>query len=69
METYGDIAVRLDLVNPEAVLHQGACSAEQLLQLPQSERPHLNKTTALINKLHTLKALHDEENIYCAKKY
>lgn len=32
--TYGDVAVRFDLVNPEAVLHQGARPAKQLLQLP-----------------------------------
>lgn len=41
--TYGDVAVRFDLVNPEAVLHQGARPAKQLLQLPQRERPHLHK--------------------------
>lgn len=39
--TYSDVAVRLDFVNPEALLHQGASSSEQLLKLPQSERPHL----------------------------
>lgn len=50
--TYGDVAVRFDLVNPEAVLHQGARPAKQLLQLPQSERPHLhNQSQALSNRL------------------
>lgn len=47
--TYSDVAVRLDFVNPEAILHQGASSAEQFLQLPQRERPHLNK--AVMEKL------------------
>lgn len=41
--TYSDIAVRLDFVDPEAILHQGARSAQQLLELAQSERPHLHK--------------------------
>lgn len=41
--THSDIAVRLDFVDPEALLHQGAGSAQQLLQLAQSERPHLHK--------------------------
>lgn len=41
--TYSNIAVRLDFVNPEAILHQGARSAEQFLKLPESEWPHLHK--------------------------
>lgn len=39
--THSDVAVRLDFVDPEAIVHQGASSAEQLLQLTQSEWPHL----------------------------
>lgn len=43
--TYSDIAVGLDFVNPEALLHQTASSAEQFLKLSQSEWPHLNSVT------------------------
>ena len=48
--TYSDIAVRLDFVNPEALLHQSASSAEQLFKLPQSERPHLNEIYRAVTK-------------------
>lgn len=53
--THGDVAVRLDFVNPEALFHQGASSAEQLLKLAQSERPHLNK---IIQSTYQKTALH-----------
>lgn len=39
--THGDVAVRLDLVNPEALLHQAAGSAQKLFELAQREWPHL----------------------------
>lgn len=39
-ETYGDVAVRFDLVDPEAILQHSASPAEQLLQLTQGERPN-----------------------------
>lgn len=32
--THCDIAVRLDFVDPEALLHQGTSSTEQFLKLP-----------------------------------
>lgn len=37
-ETYCDVAVRFDLVDPETVLEHGAGPPEQLLQLAQGER-------------------------------
>lgn len=42
--THGDNAVRLDLVDPEALLHHGAGSVEQLFQLAQSEWANLWET-------------------------
>lgn len=47
--TYSDVAVGLDFINPKPVLHQRSSSAEQLLQLSQCERPHLNKILASHN--------------------
>lgn len=41
--THSDVAVRLDFVNPKALLHKGSSSTQQLLKLSQSEWPHLNK--------------------------
>ncbi len=54
--THSDVAVRLDFVNPEALLHQGASSAEEFLKLPQSERPHLNK---ILQSTYQKTALHN----------
>ena len=42
--THGDKAVRLDLVNPKALLHNGAGSAEQLFELAQSKWADLWET-------------------------
>lgn len=42
--THRDNAVRLDLVDPEALLHHGAGSVEQLFQLAQSEWANLWET-------------------------
>lgn len=39
--THSNVAVRLDLIDPEAFLDQGARSAQQLFELPEGERPHL----------------------------
>lgn len=47
--THSDKAVRLDLVNPEALFQQGAGSAQQLFQLAKGKWPHLTKRT---HKLH-----------------
>lgn len=44
-KTHRDVAVGLDLVDPEGFLHEGACPAQQLLQLPESEGSHLRKRT------------------------
>lgn len=38
--THSDVAVRFDLVDPEALLHHRACPVQQLLQLAQGERSH-----------------------------
>lgn len=43
---HSDVAVRFDFVDPKAVLQQGAGSAQQFLQLPESKRPHLNNMNA-----------------------
>lgn len=40
-KTHSDITVRLDLVNPESILQDRACSVEQLLELTQSEWTNL----------------------------
>lgn len=42
--THCDNAVRLDLVDPEALLHHGAGSVEQLFKLAQSEWANLWET-------------------------
>lgn len=42
--THSDKAVRLDLVDPEALLHHGAGSVEQLFELAQSEWANLWET-------------------------
>lgn len=42
--THSDVAVGLDLVDPEALLHQAAGSAQQLFELAQREGPHLGDT-------------------------
>lgn len=39
-----DEAMRLDLVDPEALFHQAACSAQQLFELAQGERSYLGDT-------------------------
>lgn len=43
-ETHGDVAVRLDLIDPEAFLHQGSRPAQQLFELAEGERPHLHQS-------------------------
>lgn len=51
--THGDIAVRLDLVDPEALLHQAAGSAQQLFELAQREGPHLRGRAGLaLSQIH-----------------
>lgn len=40
--------MRLDFVDPEAVLHQGARPAQQFFELPQGERPHLHQPTVVV---------------------
>lgn len=39
--THCDVAVRLDLVDPEALLHHTARSVQQLFELAQGEGSHL----------------------------
>lgn len=39
--THSNVAVRLDLIDPEALLDQGARPAEQFFELPEGERSHL----------------------------
>lgn len=65
--TYSDVAVGLDLIDPEAVLHQRSSSAEQLLQLSECERPHLNKRFVSHNSLQLFQTVrcsvtHQKEN-------
>lgn len=40
--THSNVAVRLDLIDPEAFINQGARSAEQFFELPKGERSHLH---------------------------
>lgn len=40
--THSNVAVRLDLIDPEAFINQGARSAEQFFELPEGERSHLH---------------------------
>lgn len=47
--THGDVAVRLDFVDPEALLHQAAGSAQQLFELAQREGPHLGDAAGRVN--------------------
>lgn len=47
--THGDVAVRLDLVNPEALLHQVAGSAQKLFELAQREGPHLEQVAGRVS--------------------
>lgn len=47
--THGDVAVRLDLVDPEALLHQAAGPAQQLFELAQREGPHLQDAAGRVS--------------------
>jgi len=38
--TYNSIAVRLDVVDPESIISQGPCSAQQLLELTDGKWSH-----------------------------
>lgn len=40
--THSNVAVGLDLIDPEALLDQGARPAQQFFELPEGERPHLH---------------------------
>lgn len=50
--THGDVAVRLDLVDPETLLHQAAGSTQQLFELAQREGPHLEDATEKVSHSH-----------------
>lgn len=47
--THSNVAVRLDLIDPEAFLHQGARSAQQFFELPEGERSHLHHSHSTVS--------------------
>lgn len=51
--THSDVAVRLDFIDPEAFLNQGARSAEQLFELPEGERSHLHHSHSASTRVFT----------------
>lgn len=50
-ETHSNVAVRLDLIDPEAFINQGARSAEQFFELPEGERSHLHHSHSTLTPL------------------